>query len=178
MQQTGLRKVMTEAAPGRSRRPVLRSCARSVTAATLAVTLLWAAPAGAAGPMQSAITATNAVTSGRNSAEDGGTPPATPPDDELAPISDGEIAGYGCLASGAAATALMWLAGTNQMIMVVAGGTLGPTNLAGIVVAVTGTVFASVCAVGALATPAVLRMWDIYYRGKHVKAEVTTASAP
>ena len=126
-------------------------------------------PAYAASPMSSAITATNAVTAGRNDA-----PSTAPTDglaaDEVGPPSDAEVQGYGCLLGGTAATALTWLAGTNQMIMVVAGGTLGPTNTAGVLVAVAGTVFASVCAVGALATPAVMRAWHIFYEGKHVKA--------
>lgn len=140
-----------------------------IVTAALALAVLTATPAGAAGPMQSAITATNATTSDRNNAPSGAGS-ETLADDEVGPPSDGEVQGYGCLISGAVATAMTWAAGTNQMIMVVAGGTLAPTNALGIAVAVTGTVFASVCAVGALATPAVLRMWHLYYEGKHLKA--------
>ncbi len=135
----------------------------------VAVALLNAAPASAAGPMQSAITATNAVASDRTNGAAGTSADALA-DDELGPMSDGEIQGYGCLISGAFATALTWIAGTNQMIMVVAGGTLAPTNAVGVAVAITGTVFASVCAVGALGTPALIRLWHLYYEGKHVKA--------
>lgn len=163
----GLHDVMTAGATAQARASGVAVRA-SIVAAVVAVALLVAHPACAAGPLQSAITATNAVASDR---VDG---PAAPgagalADDELGPPSDGELQGYGCLISGAVATGLTWFAGTNQMIMVVAGGTLAPTSTVGLAVAITGTVFASVCAVGALGTPAILRLWHLYYDGKHVK---------
>ena len=136
-------------------------------AAAAALSLLAALPARASGPMQSAITATNAVTVGQGDGAAG----VTPRVETLGPLSDGEAQGFGCLSTGLAATALTWVAGTNQMIMVVAGGTLAPTNPLGVALAVTGTVFASVCAVGALATPAVVRLWRIYVDGMQVRSE-------
>jgi hypothetical protein len=112
-------------------------------------------------PLQAAITGTNAIHSGtavRTGAEVFGTPQPS----AMPPISDIEMQGYGCLVSGAIATGLTALAGSNELILVVAGGTLSPTNPIGAAVAFAGTVFASVCAVGALATPALVRIYRIY----------------
>jgi hypothetical protein len=73
----------------------------------------------------------------------------------LAPMSDGEKQGFGCLISGSLSLGATLLANPNEMIMVIAGGTLAPTTTIGVGVAILGTVFASICAVGAIATPAI-----------------------
>jgi hypothetical protein len=80
----------------------------------------------------------------------------------LAPMSDGEKQGFGCLISGSLSLGATLLANPNEMIMVIAGGTLAPTTTIGVGVAILGTVFASICAVGAIATPAILWTWNHY----------------
>jgi hypothetical protein len=91
---------------------------------------------------------------------------ATP--DQLGPPSNAEVQGYGCLATGGVATALGTIAGSDQMVLVFAGGSLAPATPVGLALAVAGTVFASFCAVGALAMPAAVRLWREYYEGMEV----------
>jgi hypothetical protein len=79
-------------------------------------------------------------------------------------MSASEMQGYGCLAAGGASLVMTALAGTNEMILVF-GGSVTPTTPAGAAVAVSGLIFASVCAVGALVTPAAVRLWRYYYDG-------------
>ncbi len=124
---------------------------------SLAVTLLLATlgTSGAApNAPQSTMAATGAVAA-RQAGEQTGLR------DGLGPMTIYEMEGYGCLASGAAATALTALAGTNELILVF-GGTITPTTPIGLGVAMAGTIFASFCAIGALATPAVARLWRYY----------------
>jgi hypothetical protein len=91
---------------------------------------------------------------------------ATP--NQLGPPSNAEVQGYGCLAAGGVATALGAIVGSDQMVLVFAGGSLAPTTPLGLALAVAGTVFASFCAVGALAVPAAVRLWREYYDGMEV----------
>jgi hypothetical protein len=81
--------------------------------------------------------------------------------DPIGPMTIFEEEGYGCLATGGAAIGLTALADSNELILVF-GATVTPTTPVALVVAVTGTIFASFCAVGALATPAVLRIFRYY----------------
>ena len=81
---------------------------------------------------------------------------------EMPPLTESQAQGYGCLLAGSTATAVTMLAGANEIVLVIAGGTLVPTSPFTLGIVVVGTVFASICAVGALATPAVLHMWDYY----------------
>jgi len=130
-------------------------------AAAVALALAPLEPGDAdAAAQQTAITAS---TAGR-----GGEPGATP--DQLGPMTNFEMQGYGCLATGGAATAAAALADSNELVLIFAGGTVPPSTPIALVLAVTGTIFASFCAVGALATPAVVRMWKYYYDGIPVAA--------
>jgi hypothetical protein len=88
----------------------------------------------------------------------------------LGPMSNAEVQGFGCLATGGTTTVLTVLGGTQELVLVFAGGSLPPTTSIGLALAVTGTIFASFCAVGALAAPAVVRMWHQYYDGMEVAA--------
>lgn len=117
---------------------------------------------GQATTLNATITAINALDAERQGGN-GASPPLATPAETIPPMSDSEAQGYGCLVSGAIATGMTALAGTDELIKIVAGGTIGPATPAAAVVAFTGTVFASICAVGALATPALLRLYDIYY---------------
>ena len=127
------------------------------TALALAVSPLAASagtsPAVAASPT-STVGKTAALIASERSADDAIDPTAS------VPMSEAEKQGYGCLAAGGASLLATVVAGSNEMIMVIAGGTLFPTTPVGMGVAIMGTVFASVCAVGAIATPAVVRTWN------------------
>jgi hypothetical protein len=83
----------------------------------------------------------------------------TPP----APLSNAVVQGYGCLGTGGMMTALGAFAGDSQLVLVFAGGSVVPATPLGLALAVTGTVFASFCAIGALAAPAIVHVWQEYY---------------
>lgn len=84
----------------------------------------------------------------------------------LAPVSDIERQGFGCLAAGGAAAVLSAVGGATETVMVAAGGLLRPSNPVVLWTALAGTVIAAACAAGALATPSVVRMWEYYHDGK------------
>lgn len=83
----------------------------------------------------------------------------------LAETSDAERQAYGCLVGGGAAAVLTAVAGATETVKIVAGGMLVPTNSLVLWVSLAGTVIASSCAMGALATPGVVRLWNYYYNG-------------
>lgn len=129
-----------------------------------AIALMLAVHTADAGTLSSAISAGQAATVGNADIhvlpQPGGAAPMAATPASLPPMSDGEKQGFGCLISGTASLAATAAANPSELIMVIAGGTLSPTTPVGMGVAIIGTVFASVCAVGAIATPAVLRTWD------------------
>ena len=87
----------------------------------------------------------------------------------LGPMSNSEVQGYGCLYTGGVATMFGAIGGSGQLIQVLTGGaaiSVAPIDFA---LAVTGTIFAGFCAVGALAAPAAVRMWHQYYDGEQVE---------
>jgi hypothetical protein len=144
---------------------MILQCARMRVLVTscMVVALTWTAtgPAFAAqGPRKSAIGSATAGHAGE---------PSAPPY-ELGPMSNAEVEGYGCLTSGGIAMTLGALAGSDELILVLAGGSLIPTTAIGVALAVTGTIFASFCAVGAMATPAIMRTWHQYYDGAELAA--------
>lgn len=121
-------------------------------------------PVEAAGMSRgAAMAATGEMMSDRSIDEMGG--PETAGPGMLGPASESQLQGYGCLVGGGTAAVLTTISGPNEMVLVIAGGTLLPTSVLGLAVALAGTVVASLCAMGALATPAVVRLWDIYYGG-------------
>ena len=82
---------------------------------------------------------------------------------ELGPMSNSEVQAFGCLYTGGAATLIGAFAGSGQLVQVLTGGaaiSVAPVDFA---LAVSGTVFAGFCAVGALGAPAVVRLWHEYY---------------
>ena len=104
------------------------------------------------------IAGTNAVTAGRQEG------PAAAPD-QLGPMSNAEVQGFGCLTAGAATLGLTAFAGPNELVLAFAGGSVLPTTAIGLAVIIGGTIFASACAVGAIAAPALLRLSRHYYEG-------------
>ena len=87
----------------------------------------------------------------------------------LGPMSNAEVQGFGCLYAGGAATVLGIIGGSGQLVQVLTGGaavSVAPLDFA---LAVSGTIFAGFCAVGALGAPAVVRLWHQYYDGEAVE---------
>ena len=128
----------------------------------LAVLLLaigWTAPAWATPQTHAPATAAQAL---RHAEE--------PQGPTLGPLSTSEKQAYGCLAAGGTVLALASITtGLNTMVGLFTGTTLVPATGAGLGLVAVGTVFASTCAVGALLTPGVLRLWSIYYDGAAVR---------
>jgi hypothetical protein len=89
---------------------------------------------------------------------------------KLGPMTNAELQGYGCLYTGGAATVLGAMGGSSQLIAVLTGGAAVSVPPIDFALAVTGTIFAGFCAVGALGAPAVVRMWHQYYDGEEVVA--------
>lgn len=134
-----------------------------LAAAALLLAALLSPAGGQAATLGATVTAVNAVDA-QHQHSVVASPAAAAPLDMTPPLSDSEAQGYGCLISGGLATGLTMLAGSDHLIKIVAGGTIGPATPAALIVALTGTVFASVCAVGALATSALMRLYDLYGR--------------
>ena len=85
---------------------------------------------------------------------------------ELGPVSTSEKQGYGCMIAGGTALVLTSMVGTGAVVGLYTGAaTLPPTGVAGLGLAIVGTVVASTCAVGALLAPTVMRLWRYYYDG-------------
>ena len=103
----------------------------------------------------------NAANDSRNAEE--------PPPPVLGPLSAAEEEGYGCLVAGGAALALTAVVGAPDTLLLFTGGATVPTGSAfGVGLAVAGTAFASICAVGAIVAPTVIRLWSYYVRGEEV----------
>jgi len=92
-----------------------------------------------------------------------------PPRPTLGPPSVSELQSYGCLATGIPMMGVAAFAGDTELLLLFTGGTVVPTAPLALGMAVAGTVFASFCAIGALATPGVVRMWHMYYDEEEVK---------
>lgn len=88
---------------------------------------------------------------------------AGPPVDRI-PLTETQSQGYGCLITGVSGTGLALTSNLNEIILVIAGGTLIPTSYATVGVVIAGTVFASLCTVGAIITPAILHAWSFVYK--------------
>jgi hypothetical protein len=133
------------------------------TIAALVLSQVSAGPALAQVMVNGAVTTGAGALAAQRAAEE--TPAKAAAPGTMEPMSDIERQGYGCLLGGGAATVFSVLGGPTETILVVAGGMLIPTNRVVLWTALSGTVIAAVCAASALATPAVLRLWDYYYVG-------------
>ena len=119
---------------------------------------------GAAMPRRQSIGAATADTGSAN-----GPAQEQPQPMKLGPPSGSELQSYGCLGLGAPMTAIATFAGDTQLLLLFTGGTVAPAGTLALGMAVAGTVFASFCAIGALAAPGVVRVWRIYYEGAEVQ---------
>ena len=87
---------------------------------------------------------------------------------ELGPMSNSEVQAFGCLYTGGAATVIGAFAGSAQLVQVLTGGAAMAVAPVDFALAVTGTIFAGFCAVGALGAPAAVRLWREYYDKEEV----------
>lgn len=113
---------------------------RRLSAALVAFTL-------AASPAADAATGRVRTLAGAMASQGGDTTPG-PLD-----MSEAELQGAGCLLSGSAATVSAYAANASEVAMVAAGGTLVPSSAAILGIVMLSTIFASGCAVGAIAAP-------------------------
>ena len=91
-------------------------------------------------------------------------------------MTEAELQGAGCLLSGSAATLSAYATNASEVAMVAAGGTLLPSSAAILGIVMLSTIFASGCAVGAIAAPF---GWWIYRQAvPEVAAMAPEAAAP
>ena len=103
----------------------------------------------------------NAANDSRNAEE--------PPPRFLGPLSAPEEEGYGCLVAGGAALVLTAVVGAPDILLLFNGASAVPTTSAfGVGLAVAGTAFASICAVGAIVAPTTVRLWRYYVGGAEI----------
>ena len=77
------------------------------------------------------------------------------------PIREDQAGAYGCLLSGTFGAAYTLLAGANEIVMLAGGSsTMAPSSVTVWAVVFGVTMFLNLCTIGALSTPAVLRMRD------------------
>ena len=87
----------------------------------------------------------------------------------LGPLSAPEEEGYGCLVAGGAALVLTAVVGAPDILLLFNGASAVPTTSAfGVGLAVAGTAFASICAVGAIVAPTTVRLWRYYVGGAEI----------
>jgi hypothetical protein len=116
-------------------------------------------------PRRQSIGAAAAGTSAQSQAQE----QPNPERPKLGPPSGSELQSYGCLGIGLPAMGIATFAGDTQLLLLFTGGTIAPTAPLALGMAVAGTVFASFCAIGALATPGIVRIWHIYYDGEETQ---------
>ena len=75
-------------------------------------------------------------------------------------MNDGVKAALGCGVAATGSMAATYIAGPSEIIMLWGGGLLGPGSSMMVALAVLGQIGASMCAVGAIATPTVLWAYD------------------
>ncbi|CAK0747976.1 membrane hypothetical protein [Gammaproteobacteria bacterium] len=67
-------------------------------------------------------------------------------------------ASFGCMLLGTTATVATAMIGAENLVNLVAGGAVAPSNSAVLVIGVVGVVFSSFCTIGQVLTPSVLYM--------------------
>lgn len=136
---------------GRLAKAVHRGLVVGMITAVLAMPI-----ARAATPEMQAIS--NAANDSRSAEE--------PPPRLLGPLSAPEEEGYGCLVAGGAALALTAAVGAPDILLLFTGASTVPAGSPfGVGLAVAGTAFASICAVGAIVAPTAVRLWRYYVGG-------------
>jgi hypothetical protein len=75
-------------------------------------------------------------------------------------MSEGEIQGAGCFASGATATVVTYATSPVELALVIAGGSFAPTTPVILALAVTGTISLAACGMGAILAPVAVYAYD------------------
>ncbi len=102
-----------------------------------------------------------------------------PPITRSASLNDAEKQSLGCLAVGSAGLSIALFADGVNIINVIAGGLVAPTNQLVLYTSLVGVVFASFCAVGQALTPAALMFYERYFEQKTLpEAPIRTKFAP
>ncbi len=83
----------------------------------------------------------------------------------LEPINSSERQAYACMLAGGASLLAVQLVDAGAAVATITGGPVMAFHPVLLWSALTGTLFASVCAAAALMVPGVLRLWDYYYYG-------------
>jgi hypothetical protein len=125
--------------------------------ATVAFAVLAPGPAAAQAPPSHAGTIVTTVTRPKVERDRSGT--------ELESINSSEIQAYACILAGGGSLLTVSLVGAVAAVATITGAPVAVPHPVIIWSALTGTLFASVCAAAAVMAPGVIRMWDYYYLG-------------
>lgn len=81
----------------------------------------------------------------------------------LEPPSESEQQGYGCLIGTGMAGAIGMVAGPGELVLLMTGSNIVPANPVVFALAFSATALSGLCALGALAAPAAVRLWNLMY---------------
>ena len=91
----------------------------------------------------------------------------------LEPMNSSERQAYACMIAGGASLLAVQLVDAGAAVATITGGPVLAFHPVLLWSALTGTLFASVCAAAALMAPGVIRLWDYYYYGMRPSANPT-----
>ncbi len=126
-------------------------------AATVGFAALASAPAAAQAPTLHAGTMASTVTRPKVERDRSGM--------ELETINSSEIQAYACILGGGTSLLAVSLVDTAAAVATITGAPVMMPHPVLIWSALTGTLFASVCAAAAVMAPGIIRLWDYYYLG-------------
>lgn len=95
----------------------------------------------------------------------------------LEPVNSSERQAYACMIAGGGSLLAVQLVDAGAAVATITGGPLLAFHPVLLWTALTGTLFASVCAAAALMAPGVIRLWDYYYFGMRPSAHPTPLPA-
>lgn len=95
----------------------------------------------------------------------------------LEPMNSSERQAYACMIAGGASLLAVQLVDAGAAVATITGGPVLAFHPVLLWSALTGTLFASVCAAAALMAPGVIRLWDYYYYGMRPSATPTPLPA-
>lgn len=84
---------------------------------------------------------------------------------ELETINSSEMQAYACILGGGGSLLAVSLVGATAAVATITGAPVMVPHPVLVWSALTGTLFASVCAAAAVMAPGVIRLWDYYYLG-------------
>jgi hypothetical protein len=95
----------------------------------------------------------------------------------MEPMNSSERQAYACMIAGGASLLAVQLVDAGAAVATITGGPVLAFHPVLLWSALTGTLFASVCAAAALMAPGVIRLWDYYYYGMRPSAHPTPVPA-